>query len=113
MNVYRNECIALYNRYLHLDNNDDYSHDELSKIVIGCFAKNNKELENLDNENVLFEILDIMCMKLLTIPKFSLHIRMSMENLESIKEIISEKKVRFDVVLMIFLTKEEITACIY
>lgn len=102
----------MYNRYLDLEN-DNFTHEELSKIVIGCYTKNNIELENLDNDNVLFEILDIMCMKLLTIPKFSLHIRMSMENLESIKEIISEKKIKLNEILMIFLTKEEITACIY
>ena len=101
----------MYNRYLDLEN-DDFTHDELSKILIGCYTKNNVELENLDNENVLFEILDIICMKLLTIPKFSLHIRMSMENLESIKEIISEKKVRFNDILTIFLTKEELSVCI-
>lgn len=101
----------MYNRYLDLEN-DDFTHDELSKILIGCYTKNNIELENLDNENVLFEILDIICMKLLTIPKFSLHIRMSMENLESIKEIISEKKVRFNDILTIFLTKEELSVCI-
>ena len=101
----------MYNRYLDLEN-DDFTHDELSKILIGCYTKNNIELENLDNVNVLFEILDIICMKLLTIPKFSLHIRMSMENLESIKEIISEKKVRFNDILTIFLTKEELSVCI-
>jgi len=111
MNINRTEYIKMYNRYLDLEN-DDFTHDELSKILIGCYTKNNIELENLDNENVLFEILDIICMKLLTIPKFSLHIRMSMENLESIKEIISEKKVRFNDILTIFLTKEELSVCI-
>ena len=111
MNINRTEYIKMYNRYLDLEN-DDFTHDELSKILIGCYTKNNIELENLDNVNVLFEILDIICMKLLTIPKFSLHIRMSMENLESIKEIISEKKVRFNDILTIFLTKEELSVCI-
>jgi hypothetical protein len=108
----RTEYIVLYDRYIQLDN-FDFSHDELSKIVIGCFTKNNQDLQDLEQENVLFEILDIMCMKLLTIPKFTLHIRMAMENLESIKELLSDKKVGICDVITIFFTKDEISACIF
>jgi hypothetical protein len=112
MNTSRTEYIALYDRFRQLDD-FNFSHDELSKIVIGSFTKNNQDLQDLEQENVLFEILDIMCMKLLTIPKFSLHIRMAMENLESIKELISDKKVGICDIITIFFTKDEINACIF
>jgi hypothetical protein len=111
MTTTMSEYIALYDRFMKL-NDFEFSHDELSKIVIGSFTKNNQDLQDLEQENVLFEILDIMCMRLLTIPKFTLHIRMAMENLESIKELISDKKVGICDVIMIFFTKDEINACI-
>ena len=91
----------------------EFSHEELSEIILGCFSKNDKNLEDLEKDIVLFEILDIMCMKLITIPKFTLHIRMAMENLESIKELLLDKKVGICETLMIFFTKEEISACIF
>ena len=106
------ECIALHNRFMVLDN-FEFSHDELAKIVIGSFIKNNQNLQDLEQENVLFEIIDIMCMKLLTNPKFSLHIRMAMENLETIKELISDKKVGICEIIMILFTKDEISTCIF
>jgi hypothetical protein len=111
METNRNEYVALYDKYCAFSE-FDFNNEELSKIVLGSFTKNNKNLENLNDEKVIFEILDIMCMKLITIPKFSLHIRMAMENLETIKELLLDKKVGIYQTLMIFFTKEELNACI-
>jgi hypothetical protein len=111
METNRNEYVALYDKYCAFSE-FDFNNEELSKIVLGSFTKNNKNLENLNDEKVIFEILDIMCMKLITIPKFSLHIRMAMENLETIKELLLDKKVGMYQTLMIFFTKEELNACI-
>jgi hypothetical protein len=112
MQTIETESLELYCKYCEFSE-FEFNHEELSKIVLGCFVKNNKELQNLHKDNVLFEILDIMCMKLITIPKFTLHIRMAMENLETIKELLLDKKVGICQTLMIFFTKEELNACLF
>ena len=108
----RTKYIDIYDRFCK-SHEFEFTHEELSQIILGCFTKNDKNLEDLEHENVIFEILDIMCMKLITIPKFTLHIRMAMENLETIKELLLDKKIGICETLMIFFTKEELCACIF
>jgi len=112
MKTNRDEYIALYDKYCQC-NDFEFSHEELSKIVLGSFTKNEKRLEDLEHEYVLFEILDIIFMKLITIPKFTLHIRMAMENLETIKELLLDKQIGICETLMIVFTKEEILNAVY
>jgi len=112
MSENRDEYIKMYNKFCLFDDTD-FSHEELSKIAIGCITNNTEHLQDLKKENAYIDIIDYLCMKLILIPKYTHHIRMLLTNLETIKELFASKRVELCETIMILFTMDEIKECIF
>ena len=105
--------IKIYKRYLLVDYDIEFSHEDLTKIVIGCFISNNQQVDDLNNENLYIDIIEYICMKLIVIPKYTHYIRSLMTNFASMKELLTSKRITICETIMILFTPEQIKECIF
>ncbi len=113
MSSENDEYIKIYNKYLLADYDIEFSHEHLTKIVIGCFISNNQQIDDLNNENLYIDIIEHICMKLIVIPKYSHYIRSLMTNIEIMKELFTSQRITICETIMILFTPEQIKECIF